>query len=393
MKFVQRKSILAIFSIVAILMLSLSSVSALLTTGELVTMGSSTVLPISNAMETDWEAWMLSEHGITIDAIISGGGSGVGVGSVVQTPRTADVGAASREPKSGEWSQNANLQIYGIGLDSLAVIVGDGIAGAGLQNLTAAQAATLFVKVSEGGYTTWEDANTGLSLGLTLSGGPHAIDRIRRPLESGTHDAFKKFILGEGGFDDADLAEGIVEIENNGEVVDAMTQASGDWTIAYIGLGFLSNPALNGIWLYNDVLMDYIQPTAANALGGSYPPIRWLYYMTDGTPELEEHLWISFCMKDAYENGDASYIVADGGYINKYRGDMAGRASADPLAPVHPELPDNTLNYKDLFAFVGAYIDYFQSGTLNPFCDFNANGDINYQDLFAFIGEYIAFFS
>ncbi len=399
LKFVKKKSIIAIISIMAVLAFSVSAVSALLTPGQLSTQGSSTVLPVSQAMLTDYENWMLSEHGITITATAIGGGSGDGVGGIIGTKTPCDVGAASREPKATEWNYVGgtaeDMRIYGIGLDSLAVIVGDELAAAGLQDLTAAQAGQLFTDLAHGGYSSWEEANTGMGLGLTLTGGPHYINRVLRPLDSGTHDGFTTFILDEyiDDYDNAWLNENATDIENNGQVVDYMKASTGDWTIAYLGLGFLTDPALNAVNLSYDGGVTYSVPSKEGALSGDYPPIRWLYYITEGEPELEEHLWIAYCMKDAYENGASSYIEFNGGYINKYRGDMAGRANTDALSPIHPSLPDNVLNSDDLFAFVGGYIDYFQAGTLNPYIDFDATGTVSSDDLFAFIGEYIAYYS
>lgn len=375
-------------------LMAMSTVSALLTPGILVTEGSSTVLPVTLLAESDYETW----SGISL--LPDGGGSGHGYDALAAG--TIDVGAHSREPKTGDWEGNDDLQIWAIGMDSIAILVGDGIAPY-LQDLTYVEVARLFANTTAvgsdgklGGFTTWAEADSALfsgSLGLPAE----TISRVVRPLDSGTHDCFKTFFTKAyyGSAADAWLAANCEEIENNIDVYNRMTSSAGDYTIAYIGLGFLHLPGLNPCNIYNEDLSTYVEPSKANAVAGTYPPLRWLYYSTNGLPGVEESQYISFVKKDSWENEVAgtpenSYIGLEG-YIAMYRGDFTGRDSGDNTAPIHADIPDNQINFPDVIYFIDAYIAYNTASSMNPYADFNADAAINFSDVIAFIDCYIAF--
>jgi ABC-type phosphate transport system substrate-binding protein len=397
MKKNKKISVLALTTLLIALM-TISTVSALITPGTLVTEGSSTVLPVTLLAQSDYQTW----SGITLDP--DGGGSGHGYDALAAGD--IDVGAHSREPKTGDWENNADLNIWAIGMDSIAILVGDAIAPY-LQDLTYVEVARLFANTTAvgtdgklGGFTTWAQADTAL-FGGTLGLPDVAIDRVVRPLDSGTHDCFKTFFTKKYyGKAEADnwLHPNCEEIENNIQVYNRMTSSAGDYTIAYIGLGFLHLPYLHPCWIFNEdpAVNDYVEPTKENAVAGTYPPLRWLYYSTNGAPGVEEHQWIAFIKKNSWENELAgtpenSYVGLEG-YIAMYRGDLTGRDSGDATAPIHLDIPDNDINYLDIIYFVDAYIAYnLVSGDLNPYADFNADANIDWQDIIAFVDCYIAF--
>ena len=51
---------------------------------------------------------------------------------------------------------------------------------------------------------------------------------------------------------------------------------------------------------------------------------------------------------------------------------------------------DGTVNFADMIYFLDAYIQYSQSGTLNPACDLNHDGVMNSQDMTLFLTDYNA---
>lgn len=359
--------------------------ATLITPGILKTEGSSTVLPVSQAAEASFQSWMLSTHGITIDAQVAGGGSGAGYSRTIA--RTIDVGAGSRPPTTAEWNNSnaANLRIWAIGIDSIAIVVPT--SNTWIHNVTGQQVSDLFCKKADGTpyYTYWDDF---------APSAPHEIiKRAVRELASGTHECFRINFLTPFGRADANLAGNIEQFTNNIDVYNMLTSPAGQYYIGYIGLGFLHLGGLTGLWLYNSGLGDYIAPTKEHVIAGSYSPWRWLWYITIGVPvttsdEKVKALWIS------YVKMNASYVENEG-YVKMLRGDFAGAASGDIQAPLHPTIPDGKMTSADTFYFLDAYIAYWDpaKNELNPYADFNADGQIGSADVFAYLDAYIAYYT
>jgi hypothetical protein len=49
------------------------------------------------------------------------------------------------------------------------------------------------------------------------------------------------------------------------------------------------------------------------------------------------------------------------------------------------------INFNDITYFVSAYIQYYQTGVINPACDLNHDGKLNFQDLLLLVQYYIAY--
>lgn len=351
----------------------ISMAEALITPGVLKCEGSSTVLPISLAAETSFETWLNATQGIECDVQIAGGGSGAGYSRLIAAE--IDVGAHSREPKSSEWAAMPDMRIWAIGMDSLAIIVHNATGdypGCTITNVTPQQVSDIFCGV----YNYWDEV---------IPGAPHqAIKRAIRVLDSGTHDCFYTFFLQPFGRTNTNLAPDCEQYENNIDIYNLLVSPAGQWYIAYIGLGFVDLGDIKPLWLWNAGLGEYVKPSRENALLGTYPPIRWLWYSTNGIPtDIEIKLWIS------YIKANPSY-VSDEGYIVMHRGDFtSGNPSPDATAPIHPNLPDNRVDYYDIIYFADAYI----SQLLDPYADIDGDCDIDYDDIIAFIESYITYWS
>jgi phosphate transport system substrate-binding protein len=358
-------------------MIFVSSAQALISPGILKTEGSSTVMPVSLAAETDFENWMLANRSTTVDVQIAGGGSGAGFSRL--TSGQIDAGASSRLPKSTEWSGLPNMRIWAIGIDSLAIIVHNetgSYPGSAIKNVTAQQVSDIFCGV----YNYWDEVIPGAAHQL--------IKRAIRVLDSGTHDCFLTFFLTPFGRTNANLAPNCEQFENNIDIYNLLSSEAGKWYIAYIGLGFVHLGHIWPLWLYNSALAKYVQPTKAHVLDGSYPPFRWLWYLTNGMPvDVEVELWIT------YIKNNTSYIDNEG-YITMWRADFtSANPSGDPTAPIHPNLPDNKVDYNDVIYFADAYIAFYKSGTVDPYADINVNHAIEYGDILAFVDDYNAYWN
>jgi ABC-type phosphate transport system substrate-binding protein len=319
--------------------------------------------------------------GMTIYVQIAGGGSGVGFSKLAANPPTIDVGASSKDPGTTDWNNNDDLRIWAIGIDSLAIIVAANSPIAPyIRELTAQQVSDLFCSTI---YTTWQDFNS--------SAPAVPIVRVVRDLGSGTHDCFKNFFETPFGRNDTNLNNPLIKT-NNIDIYNYITSPDGQYAIAYIGMGFMSLGGLKGMWLYNSAISQYVEPTRDNVIAGTYSIKRWLYCMTNDIPtttgdDRVKAMWISFIKMHPID-----YIDAEG-YIMMYRGDFAGRASNDPLAPIHPSLPDQKIDAADTQYYVRAYIAYYSSNQINPYADFNADGQITATDTQAYVRAYISYYA
>ncbi|MCW4025004.1 MAG: substrate-binding domain-containing protein [Candidatus Bathyarchaeota archaeon] len=390
-----KKSIVAIALIALMAFAMVGPVQALLTSHELVTRGSSTVYPVSMAAKT---AFMNHYPAITSVEVNSGGSGGAFPGVYqVDTPYS-DVGSMSRLPKSTEWALSGadNAQIWSIGIDSIAILIGPGNNWL-KTDLTTQEVADIYC----GGYTNWDDLPAGYLVG-TAPATP--IDRVVRDLESGTTDCFYNFFLDPEDLELTDITTPFTELPNNIDVYNHMTTgATKDYSIAFIGMGFLHLGGLYPINIYNAAEGEYYEPTEANVLAGLYTPIRNLWHLTDGIPavgseDAAQSVWISFMKLPNATNpdyqGDYAYVedlceenfVSGEGYMNMLRDDFTSDISTGNGArPGQTQyIPDNAISPLDLYYFAGNY----GSSLLNPYVDMNADGQYSPTDTYIFARNY-----
>jgi ABC-type phosphate transport system substrate-binding protein len=378
----------------------------LIQSGHLNIQGSSTVWPVSLEAQNPF---MSAHSSITVD-IPAATGSGAGADAFIAG--TTDMFASSKIPDAKYWNTSlggaADLRIWAIGIDSVAIIVSASFPYySQIKNVTAAQVSDLFSVTNRGGstpvYTTWKQFVAGIG-GDTTGMGDEVISRYTRVLDSGTHDSFRtNFLIVVNDPDgsarnDACLAPH-TELQENQQMLTAV--AGDNYGVGYIGMGFVeTSSTVKALWIYNSALGQYVQPTKAHVLDGTYardathPIMRWLWYGTNGIPTASSEgaaksLFISFVkMHPEY--------IDDAGYIRMLRGDFTGGnypQSPNDSPPTHPSLPDGKIDFQDTIYYVKAYIAYYANGALNPYADFNADGQINFQDTIAYVKAYIAYYS
>ena len=229
----------------------------------LVIMGSTTVLPI---MEDCAQKFM--ELHPNTDIRVSGGGSGVGIANIIDG--VCDIAMASREPTEEEYQAAAeagvDMVLHPIALDAVCVIVHPCVENA--------LGEPLKLKIEEvreiftGRLTYWDQVDPRL---------PHEpITVFIREPGSGTRGTFEEHVLREG-----DICVGH-EKHGNPAMRDAV--ATTEWSIGYVGLGFVTEN-VRAVWIYNDDLGTYVQPGVDTVKNGTYPLSRKLYLITNGTPE------------------------------------------------------------------------------------------------------------
>ncbi|MBM4431955.1 MAG: phosphate ABC transporter substrate-binding protein PstS family protein, partial [Chloroflexi bacterium] len=221
--------------------------------------GSTTVQPVAEKLAA---AFMAKNPGVQIT--VQGGGSSVGVKSAGQG--TVDIGMASREIKESELQEFADLKVYIIARDGIAVVAHPQVA---LSGLTKEQVRDIFA----GKITNWNQV-----------GGPSKnIIVVSREEGSGTRGAFEELVMGA---DNVIVATAILQ-PSNGAV--RTTVATTPDSIGYVSFGYLDASvkalAVNGV-----------ESTVANAKSGTYPVVRPLNMLTKGEPSGLVKAFMDFIM-------------------------------------------------------------------------------------------------
>jgi phosphate transport system substrate-binding protein len=252
--------------------------------------GSDTMVNLAQAWA---EKYQTEKSEITIE--ISGGGSGVGISSLIQG--LADMANASRKMKDKEIRRatnefNLDPQEFTVGKDALAVYVHKDNP---IEEITIAELTAIY---GEGGTTsTWTE------LGMPVPGTANQqIVRVSRQNNSGTYAYFREYVL-----DDNDFKLGSIDLSGSADVVSMVEKTPG--AIGYSGMGY----ATDGVKMLKvkiDADSPSVAPTAANVTNGTYPIARPLLIYTPQTPTgiVKDYLdWI------LGETGQG--IIAEMGYV------------------------------------------------------------------------------
>lgn len=425
-------------SILAMMLLSIASASTPVAPDSLIApgsntitlRGSSTVYPVSQYCKTGWQ----TATGATLN-LPAAEGSGAGLNALAAG--TTDLAESSKVPDSSTTGTNYwnstrdtahgmdDLRIWVVGKDSLAIVVSaDNPFYSQIQKVcNASIVSDLFCNTLMHDvpgtpiYPTWGSFLTAVGIS---SSDTHPIEIYTRILDSGTHDGFKNFFLTQGAKqpdvsnpggttysrNDSSL-RAHTEIETNQDMIAAINTHT--YALGYIGLGFLEdNPTkLKGLWIgTGNPAANFVEPTKVNALSGIYkydgaatpsptPVFRWLWYATNGIPTAtsEGSLKASFI---SYARANRT-AIDDAGYLRVYLADFTGSTQTpfynEDTGPKQSNLPDGVVDSADTAYFVNAYIAYYASGLLNPYCDFNYDKQINSADIAAFVNNYIAYYA
>jgi phosphate transport system substrate-binding protein len=225
--------------------------------GNVVTAGSSTVFPLTQAM-----AERFTDEGypgnITIDSI----GTGAGFERFCKAGET-DIANASRAIKDEEI---ANCQAIGrtpiefrVGTDALAIVVS--AENTFLTSITSEQLAAIF----NGDAKTWNQVDASY---------PNEAIRLFSPgSDSGTYDYFVESILEE---DDTKLQASGAQFSENDNVLAQGVEGS-PYAIGYFGYAYFQ--ADRG--KLKALVVDGVEPNATTAEDGSYPLARPLFIYSD----------------------------------------------------------------------------------------------------------------
>ena len=246
-------------------------------TGKISVTGSTTVLPIAQALA---EAYQALNPGADIQ--VSGGGSGVGVQAA--GGKTAEIGMSSRDVQDAEKTKYQDLKIIPMARDGIVMIVHPSNA---ISSLTLAQIKDIYA----GKATNWKDV-----------GGPaQPIVVVGRDSASGTREFFNTKIMGTNA-----TTPTMLEKNSNGGVKSSIAPNPG--AIGYVGMGYIDatvkelNISVNG---------TQIPPTVNNVVTGSYPLSRQLFYLTNGDASGLAKDFIAFTLSP-----DGQKIVEEQGFVS-----------------------------------------------------------------------------
>ncbi len=232
---------------------------------------------------------------------VTGGGSGVGIASLIAD--RVDIADASREMKPKEIeSANKNgvtpVEIV-IGIDGLSVIIN---ADNPVSSLTLEQIGGIF----RGQITNWKDV-----------GGPDKeISLYGRQANSGTYVFFQELVLNK-----KDYSADMKRMNGNAQIVEGII--ADKQGIGYVGIGYVYDDKGN---IREDIKVlsvaqgkeaEPVSPLVSeNVKSGKYPIARALYQYVNGKPEGEVKDFIAFELSDKGQEivEELSFYPVSGAY-------------------------------------------------------------------------------
>lgn len=216
--------------------------------------GSDTVLPLASAWA---EAYMKVNTKSAIS--VTGGGSGVGIASLING--SCEIANASRAAKPKELSQardrNAVLKATTVAKDGVAIIVNPKNQ---MNDISTTQLAKLYTSAS-----TWKD----------IGGGSYRIVAIGRDSSSGTYSFFQDTVLKGKRF-----RPETITLPSNSAICQAVSQDEG--AVGYVGLAFAKEfVAKKKVKI---IAINGVVASDATVANGKYPLWRPLYCYTNGRP-------------------------------------------------------------------------------------------------------------
>lgn len=212
-----------------------------------------------------WAEAFMAKTGTPV--AVTGGGSGVGIASLLNG--TCDIATSSREMegKELEQAQRKNIQPrkFVVGLDGLAVVVNPKNP---VSRLTLDQIADIF----RGKITRWDQ----------VGGREEKIVLLSREVNSGTHVYFKEHVLWRGKKDAPDeFSPEALLLPSSQDIAEQI--AHNEQAIGYYGMGYL-NATQKAIAVAKGPGEPYVEPRMEAILDGSYPISRPLLMYTNGEP-------------------------------------------------------------------------------------------------------------
>lgn len=238
--------------------------------------GSTTVLPIAQITA---EEYMIANP--DVDITVRGGGSGVGIASLIEG--TCDIADASRAMKEKERQKAVEKGIdpvaHIVAMDGIAVVIHPSNA---LSGLSTAQLKAIYT----GKISDWS----------AVGGKKKKIVVISRDTASGTYEAFSELTLDS----ERVRPDALLNASNRAMVT---TVANTPGAIGYVGHGYLTGKI-------KAIKVDGVDCTKKTVTSGEYPLARPLYMYTNGKPQGQVKAYLDFVLSQA-----GQILVEESGYV------------------------------------------------------------------------------
>ena len=242
----------------------------------IVVKGSTTVLPIAHPC-----AEVFIDQNPDIDISIQGGGSGVGITSLIDG--TCDIGNSSRPVKEEEVAKakEKGVELFAniIAKDAIAVIVHTSNK---IDGLTLEQIKAIFT----GEISHWSP----------VGGEDQVIVVVSRDSASGTFEAFNELALHKEKL----RPDALMQASN---AAVATTVANTPGAIGYVGLGYVTSQV-------KAIKVNDIIPSKETVNDNSYPLARPLFMYTNGEPDGIVKDFIDFVL-----SAEGQKLVEENGFI------------------------------------------------------------------------------
>ncbi len=317
----------------------LPPVNPLQVSGDIISAGSSTVFPLSEAVA---ELFIDEGYGgnITIDSIGTGGGF-----ERFCVAGETDIANASRPIKEEE---TANCEAIGrtplefrVGTDALAVVVNPANDWIGDEGVTLEQLAKLFSAET----TNWSDVDPAWPA--------QPVKRYSPGTDSGTYDYFLEAVMEDAFGDTAEetfLGAANLQLSEDDNVL--VQGVSGDqYAIGYFGFAYFEENAD----VLRDLAIEGVSPTAETVDAGEYPLARPLFIYSDAgimTSKPQVADFVNFYLTrvndvvtnvgyfpastEALNEAKATWLQAMGMAVPEEVAMMDDKAVAADLPPVNP---------------------------------------------------------
>jgi phosphate transport system substrate-binding protein len=253
--------------------------------------GSDTMLQIAQAWAEEY-----AKVEPTVSVEVSGGGSGVGIASLING--TADIANASRqiEPNEAGDARKAGREPkeYLIGYDGVAIYVHKDNP---LEVISVEELAGIYK--DGGSIEKWSQ------LGVKKLPGALKDDiiRVSRQNNSGTYKYFQEHILGTK----SDFKPGSMDMNGSKDVVDLVAKTAG--AIGYSGLGY-ATPQVKIVKVSITKGGPGIVPSISTVLDKTYPISRPMFMYTPGQPSAQGKKYLDWILSPAGQK-----IVETTGYV------------------------------------------------------------------------------
>jgi phosphate transport system substrate-binding protein len=208
---------------------------------------------------------------------VTGGGSGVGIASLIN--KTCDVATCSREmkPKEIELAEKRGVfpKEFTVAHDGVAVIVNKDNS---VDKLTIEDLHKIFT----GKATNWKE----------FGGKDLPIVTLSREVSSGTHIYFKEEVVQLGKKDNhEEFSSQTLLLTSSQTIVEEV--AANEAAIGYLGMGYVSERTKPLLLAKGS---EFYPPDVNNVIKKTYPLSRPLYFYTNGEPNGVTKLFIDFTL-------------------------------------------------------------------------------------------------